>query len=289
MNDDLRVNFPIVDTHVHLWNKDKLHYSWLSDIPSLNRNFLLEDYDQASKDIVIGHMVFLQCEADFSQFQDEALWVLSLAEKDDRIKAIIPWAPLEKGDRAKGDIESLAQYSLIKGVRRIIQFEDDPEFCLQPDFIKGVRLLADHNLIFEICISHVHMENTIKFVRQCPDVVFVLDHIGKPDIKNHVLEPWTTQLKTLAELPNVFCKVSGLITEADHEKWSRDDLKPYIEHVINCFGFDRVMFGGDWPVVTLGGEYIEWIKALEWAVCECSENEFRKLFHDNAIRIYNMK
>ena len=194
-----------------------------------------------------------------------------------------------KGEDSRTFLEELKQYPLIKGVRRIIQFEDDLEFCLQPDFVKGVQILADYNLSFDICISHIQMANTIKLVDQCPDINFILDHIGKPDIKNQVLEPWVTELKTLSEFPNVGCKISGLITEADHEKWTKADLKPYIEHVINCFGFDRVLYGGDWLVVTLAGEYTQWIEALEWVLNSCSLDELKKLFHNNAIRVYKIQ
>ena len=150
-------------------------------------------------------------------------------------------------------------------------------------------MLPSYDISFDICISHVQMANTIKMVGQCPGVTFILDHIGKPDIKEHVLEPWCTELKTLAEFPNVYCKVSGMITEADHERSTREDLKPHIDHVIGCFGFDRVMYGGDWPVVTLAGEYTRWMEALEWALDGCSPGELRKLFHDNALKVYKIQ
>jgi L-fuconolactonase len=125
-------------------------------------------------------------------------------------------------------------------------------------------------------------------VRQCPDIAFVLDHIGKPDIKHQLLEPWAKELTTLSEFSNVCCKISGVITEADHEHWSKEDLKPYLDHVIQCFGFDRVLYGGDWPVVTLAGEYRQWVEALDWVLQGCSRAELQKLFHDNALRIYKI-
>lgn len=283
------LNFPIIDTHLHLWDPNNLMYPWLHDLPQLNRPHLLPEYDRACGSLQVDAMVFMQAEADFSQAMDEAKWVNSLARENSRIKAIIPWAPLEKGEGSRAFLEELKQYPLIKGVRRIIQYEANLEFCLQPEFIRGVQLLADYNFSFDICISHIQMANTIKMVSQCPDISFILDHIGKPDIKNHVLEPWSKELKTLSEFPNVCCKISGLITEADHEKWTREDLKPYIDHVIDCFGFDRVIYGGDWPVVTLAGEYTQWVEALEWALSGCSLDELRKLFHDNAIKIYKIQ
>ncbi|MGD8294733.1 MAG: amidohydrolase family protein, partial [Desulfobacterales bacterium] len=178
--------------------------------------------------------------------------------------------------------------SLIKGIRRIIQFEEDIEFCLQPDFIKGVQLLADFNWSFDICIYHPQMANSIKLVKQCPNVQFILDHIGKPDIKNHLLQPWDSEIQQLAEFENVACKVSGIITEADHDNWKKEDLKPYFDHVIDCFGIDRVMFGGDWPVVTLAGSLQDWLETLEWAVTGFSQDEIKRLFCDNAKRFYRI-
>lgn len=283
------IDFPIVDTHLHLWDTNALRYPWLADIPLLNKPYLLEDFDRATGPVQIEKMVFLQCEVDPAQFMEEARWVTKLAtEQDARIQGIVPWAPLERGDAARADLEALAGNPLIKGIRRIIQFEPDPEFCLRPDFVAGVQALADYNLSFDLCINHHQMANTIKMVQQCLDVRFILDHIGKPDIKAQAFEPWKSEMRQLAQLPNVWCKVSGLVTEADHLHWTPDDLKPYIDHVIECFGFDRVMYGGDWPVAYQAAEYPRWVEALEWAVEGCSENELRKLFRDNAIAFYRL-
>lgn len=282
------LNFPIVDTHVHLWDPAMLRYPWLDGIPLLNKPYLLEDYQRACANVQVEKMVFLQCECEFSQFMDEADWVISLAAQDPRIEAIVPWAPLEKGDAARADLERLAENRLVKGIRRIIQFEPDMEFCLRPDFLKGVQALPDYHFSFDICISHIHLANTIKLVRQCPNVQFVLDHIAKPDIKNQVFEPWRREVKTLSEFPNVWCKVSGLVTEADHQRWKNEDLKPYLDHVIECFGFDRVMYGGDWPVAYQAAKYPQWVETLAWAVSGCSELELQKLFRTNAIEFYRL-
>jgi len=282
------IPFPVVDTHVHLWDPDHLRYPWLDGNALLNKPYLLEDYKRACGPVQVEKMVFLQCECDFAQFQQEADWVTSLAQQDPRLQGIVPWAPLEKGDAARPALEKLAQNPLIKGVRRIIQFEPDIEFCLQPDFVKGVQALADYNFSFDICIFHPQLANTIKLVKQCPNVKFILDHIGKPDIKQHLLDPWRQEIQTLASLPNVWCKVSGLVTEADHEHWTEDDLKPYIDHVVSAFGFDRVIYGGDWPVAYQATEYPRWVETLEWAVSGCAEAELRKLFHDNAIEFYKL-
>jgi L-fuconolactonase len=282
------LDFPIIDTHLHVWDTRLLRYPWLDAVPLLNKPYLLADYDRACGPVQVEKMVFLQAEVDFSLFQEEADWVTGLAAEDPRIEGIVSWAPLEKGDGARPALERLAENEKIKGIRRIIQFEDDLEFCLQPDFVAGVQALPDYGLSFDICISHIQMANTVKMVRQCPDVQFILDHIGKPDIKNQVFEPWGQEIRQLSELPNVWCKVSGLVTEADHENWTRDDLKPYIDHVIDCFGFDRVMYGGDWPVATQAAAYPRWVETLAWAVAGCTDTELKKLFHDNAVAFYRL-
>ena len=281
-------DFPIVDTHLHLWDPHHLRYPWLDEVPILNRKYLLPDYNKACDPVRVESMVFVQCEADFSQAMDEANWISSLAQQEPRIKGIVPWAPLEKGEGAREFLEIMTQNPLIKGIRRIIQFEPDMEFCLRPDFVKGVRMLSEFNLSFDICISHVHLANTIRMVEQCPQVPFILDHIGKPNIKDRIFEPWKTELRSLAGFENVYCKMSGLVVEADHHQWTRENLKPYIDHVLECFGLDRVMFGGDWPVVIQAAEYTRWVETLEWAVNGCSEAERIKLFHDNAIEFYRL-
>jgi L-fuconolactonase len=282
------INFPIIDTHLHLCDYRGIRYPWIEDIPALQRPFLLPDYNQACGAVAVEKMVFVQYECDPVQVKDEITFVLQKAQEDPRLSGIVAWAPLEKGNAVQSELEELKENALIKGLRRIIQSEEDPEFCLQPDFIKGVQLLAGFNWSFDICISHIQMANTVKFVKQCPNVRFILDHIGKPDIKNHLFEPWATEIRKLAEFENVTCKISGMITEADHDSWVKENLKPYIDHVITCFGIDRVMFGSDWPVVTLAGKLQDWLNSLEWALSGFSEDEVKKLFHENAMRIYRI-
>ena len=283
------IQFPIVDTHLHLWDPNYLSYPWLAEIPLLNQPYLLEDYKRATGPVQVERMVFVQAEVDPAQFREEAAWVTWLAgEQDARIQGIVAWAPLEKGEAARADLERLADNPLIKGIRRIIQFEPDIEFCLRPGFVKGVQALPDYAMSFDICIAHKQMANTNKLVAQCPDVQFILDHIGKPDIAHQLFEPWKQDIKQLAEFPNVWCKISGLVTEADHQNWTRDDLKPYIDHVIECFGFERVMYGGDWPVAYQATVYPRWVETLQWAVQGASAEEERRLFRDNAITFYRL-
>ena len=281
------VDFPIVDTHVHLWNPDYLRYSWLDGIPLLNQKYMPEEYRTACGDVEVEQYVFVQCECDGGQHLREVEWVSRLSHQDDRIRGIVANAPLERGKEIDDDLVELANNPLVKGVRRLLQPES-VDFCLHPTFIEGVRLLPYHGLSFDICIFHPQLANIIKFVRQCPEVSFILDHIGKPDIKNQVFEPWEKELKLLAEMPNVFCKVSGVATEADIHHWTPDDLKPYIDHVIECFGIDRVMYGGDWPVARQATDYPRWVETLSWVTNGFSESESIKLFRENAISFYRL-
>jgi len=281
-------DFPIIDTHLHIWDTEKFFYPWLADVEMLNRPRLLEDFNAATGAVEVEQMVFMQCEVDPARFFDEATWVAGVARSDPRITAMIPWAPLEKGAAVAEILERLGQFDIVRGIRRIIQFEEDMEFCLRPEFIEGVQTLAQFDLSFDICIDRRHMENTISFVRQCPDVRMVLDHIGKPDIAGGELHPWAEQMQRLAELPNVWCKMSGVATEADHRNWTREQLKPFIQSALEAFGFDRLMFGGDWPVATQAIGYRQWTETLEWALDNPAEDELRKLYRDTARKFYRL-
>jgi L-fuconolactonase len=280
--------FPIVDAHQHLWDTKNLRYPWLSDVPLLNKPHLLPDYRTATKGLEVEKMVFVQCECEFSECEKEAEWVTKQAQIDNRIKGMVPWAPLENGDKAREILQRYSENKLIKGIRRIIQFEADPEFCLKAGFIQGVKMLSDYNLSFDICISYIHLANTIQLVKQCPDTLFVLDHIGKPNIKAQLFDPWKKEIKELSTLENVFCKVSGLVTEADFSNWTLEDLRPYFDHIVECFGFDRLIFGGDWPVVTQASSYKHWVDTLDALLSGASETEQYKLYHSNAISFYKL-
>jgi L-fuconolactonase len=233
-------------------------------------------------------MVFVQCEAEFSAFEAEAAWVAQLAKAEPRIKGLVAWAPLEKGGAVRADLKRLKRHSILRGIRRIIQFEPDPDFCLRPDFIEGVRALKDFDLSFDICIDHRHMANILKFVERIPEVPMVLDHIGKPAIKEGALHPWAGQIRELAHFPQVSCKISGVATEADHKHWTNDELKRYIDVAIDAFGFERIMFGGDWPVSTQAIEYGRWVQILDETLTGVIETQQRKFWRGNAARFYRV-
>lgn len=282
-------DFPIIDTHLHLWDPSHLSYPWLADAPKIAGAHLLPDYCRATEGLNIEKMVFVQCEADFGQYEQEVAWVTEQARTDPRIRGIVAWAPLEKGEAAREDLDKLKAYPLMRGIRRIIQFEGDVNFCLKPGFVRGVQLLEEYNWSFDLCIKgDQQFANTLELVRQCPGVRFILDHIGKPFIKEGILEPWRGYIRELAALPNTCCKVSGLVCEADADRWSLDIYRPYLDAVFGAFGSSRVIFGGDWPVVLQGCRYREWFDTLATYSNGLSADEKQKLFHDNAAAFYRL-
>ena len=281
--------FPIVDAHLHLWDPGVLPYPWLAENALLNRPYLLKDYCFATERVAVEAMVFVQCEVQPGSFEAEATWVAELAMRDPRIRGMVAWAPLDKGSAVRDDIERLVRHDFLRGIRQIIQFEPDLTFCLRPDFIAGVRTLADFDLCFEICIDHRHMHNILKFVESVPDVPMVLDHIGKPAIKEGTMQPWASQMRELAAFSNVSCKISGVATEADHRAWKVDELKRYIEVAIQAFGFERILFGGDWPVAIQAISFSRWVELLDEMLSGVSGTDQRKFWRDNAGRVYGLE
>jgi L-fuconolactonase len=281
-------DFPIIDSHVHLADPGRLAYAWTKNAPSLNRRVVVDDLMRAAGPVQIEKLVFVEVDVDLPQHLDEAKWVDGMAASDKRIAGMVAALTLERGKAAESELDQLRQNTVLRGIRRLIQNQADPDFCIQPKFIEGLKLLAKHDLVFDVCIFHHHMPNAIKMVRQCPDVRFVLDHIGKPAIKAGLTEPWRQHMKELAALPNVTCKISGVSTEADHKSWTRDQLKPYIAHAIDSFGFDRSMYGGDWHVMELAGTYPQWIEVVDWVIEGASATEKRKLYRDTAIKTYRL-
>ena len=281
-------DFPIIDTHVHLIDPSKVPLSWADEAPAINKLHAMQEFDQARGNVDVERIVFVEVDVVAGRHLDEVAMVESMAEADPRIGAIVAHAPLEMGDAILPDLDLLQNHQLVRGVRRLIQGESDLQFCLGDDFVKGVRHLASHDLHFEICIMHPQAASAVELIKSCPNVSFILDHIGKPGIKDGLLDPWRQHIQSMAELPNVVCKLSGLVTEADHANWRAEDLKPYVDHVIESFGFDRLIFGSDWPVATFASTYPRWIEALDGLLAEISNDELQKIYHRNAKSFYRL-
>jgi L-fuconolactonase len=278
----------IVDSHVHLWNPTYLRYRWLDGVPALNRVFLPADFAAASKTVNVEKLIFVECGCESMQSPAEVDWVCRLAKAEPRLKGIVAHVPLEEGEAVRAELASLAGQPLVKGVRRSLQDERDPGFCLRPEFIAGVKLLAEFGFSFDLCVRPGQLPSVVGLVRRVPQVTFVLDHFGKPDVRGGQTEPWATALKALAASPNVVCKVSGLATEADWQNWQPAGLKPFFERALECFGFDRMLFGGDWPVATLATTYQRWVETVEDFISFAGSANRLKLFRTNAERIYRV-
>jgi L-fuconolactonase len=277
----------LLDSHVHFWRPAHLCYEWLGSVPAINRPYEPTDLAQVAEGLPLEGIVFVQADCVAADGLREVAWVSELAQVEPRIQGIVAFAPLEQGETAVSYLAQLRQYPLVKGVRRLLQ--DEPAaFATEPSFVRGVQMLADFDLPFDLCIRQHQLEATIALVEQCPQVRFVLDHLGKPDIKAHLLEPWATQLAQLAALPNVACKLSGLVTEADWQQWTAADLQPYIDHALAVFGPERLLFGGDWPVSELATEYGKWVETAVTALKHLSEAEKDRIFYTNARHFYRV-
>jgi L-fuconolactonase len=281
--------FPIIDSHVHIYDPGAVDYGWMSSVPKLNHPHMPQDYDRLTQGVAVEAMVFVEVDASPGAHLREAGWVSALAQREPRIKAIVGAMPLDKGVSVEPDIASLAALPLARGVRQLIQSHlDEPGWCLREDFVSAIKLLPKYNLSFDLCLYHPQLADVLTLVGQCPDVRFVVDHIAKPGIKAGLTEPWRTEIAKLARFENVWCKISGVVTEADHANWTEAEVHPYITHAIDCFGIDRVMFGGDWPVSELATSYQRWIALMDEVLAGATAAEQRKFFHDNAAAFYRL-
>jgi L-fuconolactonase len=282
-------DMPILDSHVHLWDPSRLRIPWLDGIPSLNQPRTLDDYAEATQALTVESLVYLQVEVAPTYALIEAMELVDLSQTNDIIAGIVPWAPLEFGDRCRAFLEHLMGLGpRIKGVRRIVQDEPDPEFCLQPDFVRGNQLLAEFGLSSDICCNFRQLGPNVELVRRCPETQFILDHIAKPNIREGQFHPWADQMRELASLPNCVCKISGAITEANHDSWTIEDVKPFVLHALEVFGEDRVVFGSDWPVVTLAASLERWVETLDELTVDLADDARRKLWRDNGRRFYRL-
>jgi L-fuconolactonase len=279
-------DLPVVDSHVHLWDPRRFRMPWLDGNAQLDRPFGPIEFTHDSDGFGLEGVVYVQVDVTPAYGLLEVRWA---ANQGGLVAGIVAWAPIEDGATVGSYLDALLDIDpRIKGVRRLIQSETDPEFHVRPGFLEGLRLLPRYGLSFDICIRHDQLARSIQMVRACPETMFVLDHLGKPNVKAGQLEPWRDQMAELAELPNVVCKVSGLVTEADHTRWTLADLKPYVLHVLEAFGEDRVLFGGDWPVVTMAASYRQWATSLDQLTAHLTPVARKKLWADNARRVYRL-
>ncbi len=272
----------MIDAHVHLWDPQRFRLPWLDGDEVLNRPFETPEFTLASTGLDVEGIVYVQVDATPAYGLLEARW----AAQQEPVAGVVAFAPLEDGAVARTYLDELKRIGpRIRGVRRLIQGEQ-VDFAIQ--LIEGVRLLAEYGWTFDLCIHHPQLPAAIELVRASPETQFVLDHLGKPDIRDHLLEPWRTYISELAALPNVVCKLSGAVTEADHQAWAPQDLAPYVSHAFDAFGEDRVLFGSDWPVVTHAASYARWVETLQELTANLSPQAKHKLWGENARRVYGL-
>lgn len=278
---------PVTDAHAHFWSPSRFDYPWIEDSSPFARDFLPDDYRRASEGVTVERIVFVECDCDPGQSVAEAEWVRGLSRTDSRIRGIVAHAELTDAERLDGVLDALAANPLVRGVRHNIQGRP-AGFCLQASFVEGVRKAWGRGLHFELCITHDQMDDAIGLVRQCPGVRFMLDHCGKPAIRAGLTEPWASRMHALAQHPEVYCKVSGLVTEADWTAWTEDQLLGYMATAAAAFGPGRIVYGSDWPVSTVAGGYRAWHAVAERFAADWDDARRRDFFHDNAGRFYRL-
>jgi len=275
----------MIDAHVHFWDRGNLPYPWLDDLPAIAGVHRPATLREEAGSRYPDQIVFVECGA---PADEEVRWVEELAVEEPRIAAIVAKAAVDAGPATAQTIAELAARPLVRGVRHLIQAEPDPRFCLRPAFVDGVTALGAAGLSFDLCCRHHQLASVVELVRRCPGTRFILDHAGKPDIAAGRLDPWRGDIEALAALPNVDCKFSGLITEADLAHWKIDDLRPFAAHLLQTFGPHRLLFGGDWPVVKLAGTYARWLDTARALVADLPDIEQHAIFHANARRVYRL-
>jgi L-fuconolactonase len=274
----------IIDAHHHFWNYDPKQYGWISESMSvLRRDFGPDDLREEITNAGVDGVISVQAR----QSVEETRWLLDLATRNDFIRGVVGWVPLVD-DNVSAWLERFASNPKLKAVRHVLQDEPDEHFILRDDFNRGVRALKRFGLRYDILIFERHLPNTIEFVDEHPSQVFILDHLGKPKIRAGIVEPWRQNLCTLARRPNVYCKLSGVVTEADWPAWTPAQLKPYFDTALAAFGPKRLMFGSDWPVCLVASTYRRWIDGVrDWAA-PLSASEQDRIFGGTAIEAYGL-
>lgn len=274
---------PRIDAHAHLWDRSRLHYAWLDGEPeALRRSFLPADLAPDLAESDIGEFVFVQADCADDEALHEASWLHELRDLGAPVRAVVAHAPLERD--SVEHLEALAELPLVTGIRRLLQGEP-PGFAVQPPFVAGVRSLERFLFSFDLCIRAHQLAEATDLVRQVPEVVFVLDHLGKPTMRPDAFGHWATELAALARLPNVTCKLSGLFSEADPSRRDPIAVYPWLRHALDVFGPDRCLFGSDWPVLTAAGSYAGWVDAVEQAL-DGDAAGLRAVFGETAARVY---
>ncbi|MEJ6574446.1 MAG: amidohydrolase family protein [Actinomycetes bacterium] len=277
-----------IDSHHHIWDLTNRDQEWITGdaMQPIRRNFAVSDLQDAIVSSHIDRTILVQTVTDYTETPE----LLAIAQSAHLVGAVVGWLKIDAPDA----IEHLHQYldlpgaEYLKGIRDIAQDHPDPNYLAKAETISNVQKLGELGITYDLLTKVPELSAAIKLVRACPDVQFVMDHISKPKIANSEMEPWKTLMTELATFPNVFCKVSGLVTEANWRDWQVKDFKPYLDHVIEIFTPQRLMFGSDWPVSVLGGSYSEIVELAEALTSEFSPSEGEYFWHKTAAAAYSL-
>lgn len=273
-----------IDAHQHFWKYNPENHAWIDDsMAVIRKDFLPADLKKVYQTNGIDGCVAVQAD----QSLEETDFLLDLAYKNNFIKGVVGWANLQAAD-CDEVLQEFSQHKILKGFRHIVQAEPDPNFLLRPQFMRGISNLNKYNFTYDILVFPHQLLATLELIKKFPDQKFVIDHIAKPNIKNGFYDGWAVLMKAIAELPNAYCKLSGMVTEADYGHWTTTQIEPYMNLVLEAFGTKRLLFGSDWPVCLVAGNYKK-IKALVTDfTATLSENEQTDIMGNNAVRFYNL-
>jgi len=276
---------PVVDSHQHFWDLSKFSYGFMPEGDSpLKQNRLPDDLRPLIRDVGVDYTVIVQAH----QSLEEAHWLLDLADQTDFVAGVVAWVDLADPE-VGGTLDALQRRRHFCGVRHLWHDEADEGWVLRPNVLRGLHALAEREIPFDLLARPQHLRFVPELLDRVPDLRTVVDHIAKPRIAEREIEPWATDLGRVAQNHTVYCKVSGMITEANHSGWKPADLEPYIRRVVDMFGYNRLMFGSDWPVCTLAGTYRQVFEAAKQALGPLSVPDRDKVFGGNAIRFYSLR
>lgn len=272
-----------IDSHQHFWHYNTVKHEWINDAMAvIRKDFLPADLQPVLQEHDIVGCIAIQAD----QTETETDFLLTLQKENDFIKGIVGWVDL----RAKNIAERLEYYkkfNAIKGFRHVLQAEA-PDFMLQPEFLRGIASLNSFDFTYDILIFPNHLPAAITLVKQFPEQKFVIDHMAKPYIKAGLIGEWKCAMKNMAQYPNVYCKISGMVTEADHQLWKQEDFTPYLDAVVEAFGTNRIMFGSDWPVCLVAASYDKMFRVVKNYFSSFSDTEQNNFFGNNAAAFYNL-
>ncbi len=274
-----------IDAHQHFWYYTPQGYGWIGpEMTVLKQDRLPADLVPLLRAANLDGTVAVQAR----QTLEETQWLLDLADQHDFIRGVVGWVDLSSAE-LHAQLARFGAHSKFRGVRHVVQDEPDDQFMLREDFLRGISALARFGLTYDLLIFPRHLSAACHLVARFPDQPFVLDHLAKPFIKDGMLEPWATDIRRLAAFPNVVCKVSGMVTEADWQHWQPADFRPYLDVVLGAFGPERIMFGSDWPVCTLAGSYEQVCGIVTEFIGRLSPGEQAAILGETAWQFYGLE